>query len=93
MSAESDAAWDAYEAEWAEAARRAMAKTKRRAELAAIRKLFGDQIQMRARLLENAERTMLASVAEVKRRQAELDDAATALEQACRWTAWEVDGG
>lgn len=93
MSDESDAAWDAWEAEWAEAAKRAMEKTKRKAELAALRKLFGDAVEMRARLLMNAERNMLTAVGETKRRQAELDEAVSALNQACRWTSWEVDGG
>lgn len=91
MSAESDAAWDAWEVQWSEAAQRAMARTKRKAELAALRKLFGDVIIMRTRLLENAERSMLTAVGEVKRRQYDLDEAISAQEKVCRWTAMEGD--
>ena len=67
-----------------------MARTKRKAELAALRKLFGDVIIMRTRLLENAERSMLTAVGEVKRRQYDLDEAISAQEKCAGGPRWRA---
>lgn len=87
MTPESEAAWDAFEADWEFAVQRQVESLETRAERLALVRLCGEVVNARQREAVRAEGVLTTVVERTRRARAELDDAVSLLEQALRLVA------